>query len=164
MTTELIKRVPHHWGGCCSMISIAQETPRQDEVLDLIEQSDAYSASLYPPENRHPIYIEALSAPEVRFLVARLEGRAVGCGALVLGRDGAAELKRMFVAPTARGRSIGRAILQALEDIARREGVRVIQLETGINNDEALGLYRRFGYREREPFGNYQPDPTSVFM
>jgi putative acetyltransferase len=146
------------------MPSIAQETPHQDEVLSLLRQSDAYSESLYPPESRHMIDVEALAAPAVRFFVARLDGHAVGCGALVLGAADQAELKRMFVDPAARGRGVGRGILQAIEDAARREGVRLIQLETGTLNHEALALYRRFGYRERGPFGSYRPDPLSVFM
>ena len=146
------------------MLSIAQETPHQDEVLRLLRQSDAYSASLYPPESRHPIAVDALAAPEVRFFVARLDGQAVGCGALVLGASGQAELKRMFVDPVARGRGVGRAILQTIEETARRERVRLIQLETGVSNREALGLYRRCGYGERGPFATYAPDPLSVFL
>lgn len=146
------------------MPSIAQETPCQDEVLSLLRQSDAYAESLYPPESNHMIDVEALAAPAVRFFVARLDGRAVGCGALVLGDAGQAELKRMFIDPAARGRGGGRGILEAIEDIARREGVRLIRLETGTLNHEALALYRRFGYRERGPFGGYGPDPLSVFM
>jgi putative acetyltransferase len=145
-------------------LSIAQETADQEEVENLFRQSDAYSESLYPPESRHPVYVDGLSAPEARLLIARLEGRAVGCGALMLGTNGQAEIKRMFVDPVARGRGLGRAILQAIEDVARHNGVRLLQLETGVSNCEALGLYRRCGYCERGPFGSYCFDPLSIFM
>ena len=100
----------------------------------------------------------------MRFLVARRGGVAVGCGALVLGTDGEAELKRMFVAPEARGLKIGSRILDALEAAAKAEGVRVLRLETGVRQPESLALYRRHGYTERGPFGTYQPDPLSTFF
>jgi putative acetyltransferase len=145
-------------------ISIVLEAPHQDDVLGLLAKSDAYSKALYPPESNHLIDTNALAQPNVRFYVARLSGEAVGCGALVLGLDGQAELKRMFVDQRARGRGIGRLLLETLEATALREDVRLIQLETGVSNDEALTLYRRSGYRERGPFGSYWADPLSIFM
>jgi putative acetyltransferase len=72
------------------MVIIAQETPGQDEVLILLRQSDAFAAALYPPESCHMVDVDALTAPTVRFFVARLGGSAVGCGALVLGDNGQA--------------------------------------------------------------------------
>ena len=144
--------------------AITPESPRQDAVLDLIRQSDAYAASLYPAESNHMLDLAALERPGVRFFVARRDGRAVGCGALVLGPDGQAELKRMFVDPATRGLKVGRDLLARIEDEARGLGVTLIQLETGIRQPEAIGLYRRFGYRDRGPFGDYGPDPLSVFM
>jgi len=146
------------------MLSIAEETPRQDEVARLLAASDAFSAALYPPESNHMIDVEALCMPGVRFFVARDDGRAVGCGALVPAGDGTAEVKRMFVDPAARGRGVGLAILEAVEAAGRDAALRVIRLETGVNSREALSLYRRCGYRERGPFGAYRPDPLSVFM
>jgi putative acetyltransferase len=146
------------------VLSIALETPHQEAVLGLLAKSDAYSKALYPPESNHLIDTSALAQPNVRFYVTRLSGVAVGCGALVLGLDGQAELKRMFVDQQARGRGIGRLLLETLESTGLRETVRLIQLETGVSNHEALALYRRSGYRERGPFGSYWADPLSVFM
>src|SRR5437899_460621 len=146
------------------MVSISQETPKQEEVGLLLRRSDEFSAALYPPESRHLVDIDELAKPGVRFFVARVEVCAVGCGALVLGNEGRAEIKRMFVDPASRGQGVGRALLEAIEETARREGVNLLQLETGTGNREALGLYRRCGYRECGPFGSYRPDPLSVFM
>ena len=146
------------------MITIAQETPKHDDVERLLRQSDAFTAALYPPESRYPVDSDTLGAPTGRFFVARINGRAIGCGALILGDDGRAEMKRVFVDPGLRGKGVGTLILTAIEDTARREGVCLIQLETGIYNYEALHLYRRFGYQERGPFGSYGPDPFSVFL
>jgi len=146
------------------MFSIAQETPRQPEVLALFEQSDAYAASLYPQEGHYPVDADYLSVPHVRFFVARWQGVAVGCCALVIGSDRVGELKRMIVDPAARGRGIGRGLMAAIEEVAITEGIRLIQLETGPANGPALALYRTCGYQERGPFGSYQPSPYSLFM
>ncbi|WP_119304829.1 GNAT family N-acetyltransferase [Dongia deserti] len=146
------------------MLSIARESPRQDDVITLIRQSDALMQSLYPAESNHLVDIDSLAQPHVHLLVAREDGRALGCGAFVLGTDGQAEMKRVFVAPVARGKGIARAILEALERAAAQQGVTLMQLETGIRQPEAIALYRKFGYVERGPFGSYQPDPLSLFM
>jgi len=70
----------------------------------------------------------------------------------------------MYVAPAARGEGLGRAILARIESEAQREGLRVIRLETGNRQTEALSLYRSAGYVDCGPFGEYQPDPLSRFM
>jgi putative acetyltransferase len=145
-------------------LTIAPETPDQAEVRALLEQADRRSAGLYPAESRHGLSVAALLAQRVRFLVARQDGWAVGCGGYAPQGEGTAELKRIFVAAEARGLGIGRALLQALETDAARAGIRLLRLETGVKSAEALSLYRRFGYRETGPFGAYGPDPLSVFM
>ncbi len=96
--------------------------------------------------------------------MARRAGEALGCGALRIDAEGYGEVKRMFVLPRARGLKLGRRILDRLEEEARREGLRCLRLETGVHQPEALGLYRTAGFVEREPFGEYGPDPLSVFM
>jgi putative acetyltransferase len=136
----------------------------QPEVRALLAQSDEYSMARYPIESQYLVDADFLAQSNVRFLVARLDGRAVGCGALVVAHDGSAELKRMIVDADARGRGVGRAILAALEAVARREHLRIIRLETGTLNQEAVGLYRACGYQERGPFAGYTDDPLSVFM
>ena len=146
------------------MLKVSRETPRQDDVVTLIRQSDALMQSLYPAESNHLVDIDQLAAPQVHFFVARENGRALGCGAFVLGADGRAEMKRVFVAPAARGKGVARALMAALEREAAKRGVTLMQLETGIKQAEAIALYRRFGYAERGPFGTYQPDPLSLFM
>ena len=70
----------------------------------------------------------------------------------------------MFVDAPLRGQGVGRALLQAIESAARTEGIQVMRLETGAASVEALALYRRSGYREREPFGDHALDPRSIFM
>lgn len=147
---------------------LAPESPRQPEVMALVDALDAYQIPLYPIESHHGIDLDALCAPEVHFLVARdAEGHARACGAvLVAPVDGvmAGELKRMFVQPQQRGLGLGRALLDALEAHARSQGARRLYLETGCRQPEALGLYERAGFARIGPFGSYGEDPLSVFM
>lgn len=144
-------------------VSIALEDPTMDDVVDLLSASDAFAAALYPAESNHMLDIDALRRHEVFFFVARLNARAVGCGALV-SEDGYGEIKRMFVSDGARGHGIGARLLAAIEHQAGQLGLTILRLETGIAQPAALGLYRRHGYRETGPYGAYGPDPLSVFM
>jgi len=146
------------------MIEVRQEDPRQEEIRQLLAASDTYSIALYPEEGRHPVDVEFLASPLVRFFVGRLDGRAVGCVALVTSDDGAAELKRMIVLQEIRGRGVGSSLLKRAELAAAEEGVDTIRLETGPLNSEAISLYRRYGYRDRGPFGTYEAGPHSAFF
>lgn len=144
--------------------SIQPEDPGQPEILALLADGEAYGAALYPAESNHYLPLEALRGSNVLFLVARdADGNAVGTAALASTGD-SAEIKRMWVAPAARGHSLSRRLLAALEAHALAGGIAVIRLETGIHNTEALGLYARTGYLERGPFPPYAPDPLSIFM
>ena len=145
-------------------LRVSLEDPAQPEIIDLLEDGERYSASLYPAESNHHLPLDALRAAHIRFLVARDGmGRVVATGALALCGSWA-ELKRMWVVPEARGRGVSKTILEALEAKAREEGVRCLRLETGIENHAALALYERAGFTRCDPFGDYRPDPLSVFM
>jgi putative acetyltransferase len=146
------------------VLAISRESPHQDDVIALIRQSDALMTALYPAESNYLVDIDSLAQPNVQFFVARDGGRALGCGAFVLGGNGQAEMKRVFVDPAARAKGVARAIMESLEREAASVGVTRMQLETGIRQPEAIALYRTFGYVERGPFGAYQPDPLSLFM
>jgi putative acetyltransferase len=143
---------------------IKREDPAQPDVVELMGRGEAFSASLYPPESSHHLALDALRRPEVRFLVARDgQGKALATGALVL-HDDWAEIKRMWVEEAARGRGIGREILNALMAVAGHAGIETLRLETGVASDAALALYERTGFKRRPPFADYRPDPLSVFM
>jgi GNAT superfamily N-acetyltransferase len=97
---------------------------------------------------------EELTAPAGVFLIARLDGRPVGCGAIKVKGRKIGEVKRMWVAASARGLGLGRRILEALEEQAREMGLRVLRLETNRALKEAQALYRQSGYREVAPFND----------
>jgi putative acetyltransferase len=145
-------------------VLIRREDPAQAEVVNLLRNGEANSARLYPAESNHHLPLDALRLPNVRFLVARdADGRAVATGAVVMW-DGWAEIKRMWVEEDARARGISRQVLNALEEEARGAGAAVLRLETGVVSHAALALYEKAGFQRRAPFGDYRPDPLSVFM
>lgn len=94
-----------------------------------------------------------LTPPNGYFLVARLHGEAVGCGALKCHPD-FGEIKRMWVAFSARGLGIGRCLLMRLESVARQRRLPVIRLETNESLIEAQSLYRSSGYDEVPAFNS----------
>ena len=101
-----------------------------------------------------------LREPEGLVLIARLRGEPIGCGALKLRADDPAEIKRMWIAPAARGLGLGRRLLRELEQHAQQQGATFVHLETNRALTEAIALYRSAGYTEvaafnDEPYGDH---------
>ena len=144
-------------------VTVRRGDPRSAEGRGLLGASHALLASLYPAEDNHYLSVDELAVPHVAFWVAEDGGEALGCVALAR-MDGYGEVKSLFVAPEARGRGVGAALLAALGDHARVEGIAVLRLETGDTLDAAHRLYARAGFAPCGPFGDYAPGPHSVFM
>jgi putative acetyltransferase len=143
---------------------ISFESPDQADAIAIIAELDAYQSALYPPESQHALDLTSVAVDQVQFVLARDDtGRAVGCGAVVLFPD-YGELKRMYVRPEQRGLGIAKKILQTLESAATQSACRLLRLETGPSQPEALGLYAHCGYQPCGRFGRYTDDPLSVFM
>jgi DNA-binding MarR family transcriptional regulator/GNAT superfamily N-acetyltransferase len=102
----------------------------------------------------NPARDEELVAPVGCFVVARVGDCAVGCGALKRKSKTIGEIKRMWTAPSARGRGVARKVLQTLEGIAREFGLKRLRLETNRTLTEAQALYRQEGYQEVAPFND----------
>lgn len=81
------------------LLDIARESPEQPEVAALLSASDAHMAMLYPDESNHMLEAAWLNRSDVTFLVARINGEAVACAALVRPAADWAEIKRMYVLP-----------------------------------------------------------------
>jgi GNAT superfamily N-acetyltransferase len=109
----------------------------------------------------HPV---EFNPPDGGFLVAFIDGEPVGCGGWRShdGTDDIAEIKRMYTAPGARRRGVGRALLAALEESARDQGRRQAILETGYRQPEAIAMYEACGYRRIPDFGFYKDEPGVV--
>lgn len=142
---------------------LALEQPDSADAAGLVGELEAHLASLYPAESRHGYSVEKLLREGVAFYVARLGGEPAGCGGVQIFDAEYAELKRMYVRPRWRRLGLGRQILERLAAHARDKGVRLLRLETGIHQAEAIGLYEAFGFRRRAPFGAYREDPLSLF-
>jgi len=146
-------------------ITVVVDNPSTKAARRLIGELDAYLENLYPPESNYLLSVEALKQPNVTFITARLNGEVIGCGAFVNHDGEYAEVKRMFVLPGFRGMKIGRRLLEELESRASLCGIKMIRLETGVYQTEALRLYTKAGYTSCGPFGDYRPDdPLCVFM
>ena len=92
--------------------------------------------------------------PAGQFFVAYLHGEPIGCGAVKYHHDAAAEIKRMWIAPQARGLGLGRRLLETLEACATTGGARLAHIETSAVLTEALALYRSTGWVEVPPFND----------
>jgi GNAT superfamily N-acetyltransferase len=97
---------------------------------------------------------DELRPPAGLLVLVRLRERPVGCGALKFHADEPAELKRMWVAESARGLGIGRRLLCELERLAATYGARTVRLETNGSLTEAIALYRSAGYVEVPAFND----------
>jgi putative acetyltransferase len=144
-------------------IAIAPGNPTDPNVVRMIAESDRYYAGLYPAESNHLLDPVSLLAPNVSFFVARDTDAVCGFGAVV-AIPPYGEIKRMYVDRSARRRGVGRDILLAIEQRARDLRLTQLRLETGVRQPEAIALYATHGFAEIGPFGDYAPDPLSVFM
>jgi putative acetyltransferase len=133
---------------------------------ELTSALNAELTSLYPEEEANHFRLDAEEVEDGRgaFLVVYDRGKPVGCGAIRRLDRRSAEIKRMYVDPAARGRGMGRIILEALETEARRLAVARIVLETGERQTAALGLYESLGFTRIPRFGEYESSPLSVCM
>jgi putative acetyltransferase len=115
----------------------------------------------YPEEgaNHFDLDVQEVAEGQGAFLVAYVGAKPVGCGAVRRIAPAIAEIKRMYVAPCARDRGVGRRILNELEAIARQLGATRLVLETGVRQPEALALYTRVGFAEIPLFGSYADTP-----
>ena len=130
-------------------VTIAAETPLQDDVRRLVAELNAYMIPLTPREFQFQLTVEQMAEPSVTSFVARDEaGRAVGMGSLKDHGDGLGEVKRMFTLPEVRGQRVGSLLLQRIERLARDKGLSRLVLETGEapGFEEAWRVYERGGF------------------
>jgi GNAT superfamily N-acetyltransferase len=108
----------------------------------------------FDPSMSIPADADELRPPAGLFLLASLRSDPIGCGALKFHDDKPTEIKRMWVAESARGLGVGRRVLEELEAEAARRGSTVVRLETNRSLIEAIAMYRSAGYVEVEAFND----------
>ena len=122
-----------------------------DEMGGLYEPGLPQGSSASPSE---------LSPPGGGFVVLWEDGRAIAGGGVKRLDERACEIKRMYVAPAARGRGVGRVLLESLEDMARELGYAVARLDTGAKQPRARRMYERAGYAAVR---DYNGNPYAAF-
>jgi putative acetyltransferase len=145
---------------------ITSDDPRASDVRGLLVRHLAFARSQSPPEDAHALDIDGLLDPSVAFFSLRVDGELLALRALKKLDEDHAEVKSMHTAKAARGRGIGRAMLDHLLSVARDRGFRRVSLETGAMKafGPARSLYASAGFRPCEPFGEYVPSPNSIYM
>jgi putative acetyltransferase len=144
---------------------IGRVSPDAPDVAALLQRHHSLMVSQSPPESCHALPGEALNSPDIWLFGLRSDAALLAVGAIcVFPTYG--EVKSMHMAAEARRVGAGRALLAHLVEFARTSGLSRLNLETGSGQDHAAarGLYATAGFAECPPFGDYAPDPLSVFM
>lgn len=147
------------------MISVETESPSQPEAAQLLLEFSSDLANRYRDLSDDGLWAfrpEEVTAVRTAFVVARLDGKPAGCGALCLLEDDTAEIKRLFVVPEARGHGVAARILAKLEELARDFGYDGIRLETGVKQPESMALFGKAGYYRIPNFGRYIESSVSA--
>ncbi|HET6982797.1 MAG TPA: GNAT family N-acetyltransferase [Myxococcaceae bacterium] len=137
---------------------VEPDSPEAGALLEayFLELRDRLAPSSVDVVRRWP---EDFRGPRGAVVLARADGRAVGCAGLRPLGEGVVELKHFFLAREARGRGLGRAMLAGVEEVARERGARRILLDTAAPLIEAAALYRSAGYADIPRFND---NPVAV--
>ena len=148
-------------------VSIAIETPLQEDVRRLVGALNAHLLPLSPLEYQFKMSVEQMAGDDTTLFVARDgSGVAVGMGALKVHSPELGEVKRMFTDPAVRGQRVGSQLLGAIVALAREKALPTLMLETGTGEGmaEAHRLYTRSGFSPRGPFLDYPDSQWSAFF
>lgn len=148
-------------------ITVASETPLQDDVRGLIASLNEHLLPLSPPEFQFKMTVEQMAGEDMLVFVARdAAGNAVGVGSLKLHADKLGEVKRMFTVPEVRGQRVGRQLLDVIIGAARRYDLNRLVLETGTGEGfaGAWRLYERGGFRKCGAVLDYPDSGHSAFF
>jgi putative acetyltransferase len=154
----------------CSAVApegqISADDPRAPDVRALLERHLAFALATTPPEHSFALDVDGLLDPAITFFSFRAGGELLGVGAIKQLSLEHAEIKSMHTATAARGRGVGRAMLNHLLGVARSQGYRRVSLETGTMAEfaPARTLYASAGFTACGPFADYQPSEDNCFM
>lgn len=133
-----------------------------EDLHGLIEKLDREIGEMYPAEGIFGVDFSDPMVHEMVFVVAYRGNQPVGCGGIRPLDADSVELKRFFVDRKHRGQGIASSVLVYLEGVARDRGYRLVKLETGPKQPEAIALYEKYGYRQIPLFGDYNDSRYSV--
>ena len=135
-------------------------------VIDLVRIHLTTARAHTAPGSVHALDIAGLQAPDIAFWTIWAEETLAGCGALKGLAADHGEVKAMHTAEAMRRKGVGTAMLGHIIATARTRGMARLSLETGSWDffRPAHAFYLRHGFTLCAPFGDYRPDPNSVFM
>jgi putative acetyltransferase len=145
---------------------ISVDDPRAPDVRALLAIHLEFARAPTPPEDAHAMDVEDLLDPAVTFFSYRVEGRLLAVGALKQLDPHHAEIKSMHTAQAARGRGLGRMMVEHLIAVGRDRGYLSLNLETGSMAEfaPARALYASAGFELCPPFADYPDSPNSTYM
>ena len=143
-------------------MNIELQTEINDHLKEIVELSDHYLKSLYPPESNHLVDITDLISDWFEFYLMKREEETIGSIGVSL-KNQYPEIKRMFIKIRYRGLGYSHNLLDFIFDRCRELGHKKIQLETGISQPEAINVYEKRGFKRISPFNSYKEDPLSIF-
>ena len=143
--------------------AIAVESPLSADMGEMIAELNALLLTLSPPEACYHMTAEEMAGEATTVFVARIDGKAAACGALHRHADGIAEVKRMYTRPAYQGLGLGSRILDRIIELATREGISMLVLETGDKHPAAWRVYERAGFSRCGPVLDYPDSPYSIF-
>jgi putative acetyltransferase len=126
-----------------------------EDLKGLITKLDEELYLKYPAEEVHVVDFTDAKVNEIVFVVAYINEMPVGCGAIRPFDDEATELKRFYVEVSYRQKGIAKRMLDFLEGQAKAQGFKVMKLETGAEQPEAVNFYVKHGFYAIDKFGEY---------
>jgi GNAT superfamily N-acetyltransferase len=144
------------------MLDLREEPYDGPAAQQLIAEVQLEYVARYGGPDTTPVDPGEFAPPQGRFVIGYLGSGPVAMGGIRLIDGDVAEVKRMYVVPSARGNGLSRAVLAHLEQLGRELGASRIVLETGKRQPEAMRLYETSGYHRINGFGHYRDEPGSV--
>jgi GNAT superfamily N-acetyltransferase len=144
-------------------IEVREERFDTPTAARLVAEYVAEIKAMYPewtPDVPPRMNARDVEPPAGRWLIAYRDGHAVGCAGLKRLDARTAEIKRIYVAPEARGAGVARALIGGLETAAREAGYDTVRLDTGAKQKASVGLFRSSGYK---PIDDYNGNPVAAY-
>ncbi len=142
---------------------IKEVLPTDPEIKKLINELSELNGKLYPLESTFQDSPEKMLSQKVYMLGFFVDNKPVGIGAIKPCGE-YFEIKRMYVQPDFQGKGISVQILSKLEEHARKNNISLCKLETGIKQLPAINFYKKMGYLECEPFGEYAKNDFNLYF
>lgn len=143
------------------MITLKRTDSSNADFQQLVVELDRYLAITDGDE--HAFYAQYNKSDDLKYVVVAYDGNTpIACGAIKNYTDDVMEVKRMYVAPSARGKGLASLVLKELENLTAQSAHKKCLLETGVKQLEAIHLYQKNGYKIIPNYGQYQNATNSV--